>query len=373
MYKRLLDFLRCPDCGEPLDLEALAAGGPDGDEISEGLLHCPGEHWFPIVGGIPRMLPDAIQEHWHHLKTVIDHEMSDAVRGLVARIRDSAEGEYDRRTRDNFSSEWEHHQLGDKTWGMELDDRVEWFFLDPIRIPRAELEGKIVLDAGCGNGSQSVAYTQFGTEVIAVDISSGLELGYAFRHRHAGARPDRVHFVQADLQRPPFARASVDIIHSSGVLQATPNTERTFRGLCPLLKPGGTFYVWVLKREPVVTPIVNGIRTVTTRVPTPIFAKVAHLLAPAFIAFCWVLNKLGIRKYPPFSRREATIALLDIFGAPYAHYHSYPEVARWYRSEGFDDVWPCNDDRRGFGACGRKSGGVSHQQLRQADGVVGAT
>ena len=29
-----------------------------------------------------------------------------------------------------------------------------------------------MLDAGCGNGSQSVAYTALGLEVIAVDLSS---------------------------------------------------------------------------------------------------------------------------------------------------------------------------------------------------------
>jgi hypothetical protein len=45
---------------------------------------------------------------------------------------------------------------------------------------------------------------------------------------------------------------------------------------------------------------------------------------------------------------------MHIFGAPYAHYHSFEEVARWFRSEGFNDFWPCSETRRGFGICGRK-------------------
>jgi len=354
VYRRLLDFLRCPECGSEFDLEPLATAVTGGDEVVEGLLRCRSDHWFPVVGGIPRMLPDAIGEHWAGLRPLALQSPSEAVRRLSSSMAAGTGADYDRRTRANFSSEWEHHELGDKTWGMTLDDRAEWYFLDPLRIPREELAGKVVLDAGCGNGSQSVAYTRYGVEVIAVDISTGLELGQAYRHQLPGARPELVHFVQADLQRPPLAPASVDIVHSSGVLQATPDTERTFRGLCPLVKPGGTYWIWVLKRERVVTPVVNTLRAATTRLPTPVFTRLARLLAPLFIAFCWALNRLGIRKYQPLTHREAVIALLDIFGAPYAHYHSYPEVVEWYRSEGFDEVWPCNDDRRGFGACGRK-------------------
>jgi hypothetical protein len=61
--------------------------------------------------------------------------------------------------RDNFSLEWQYHELGDRTWGMDLDARVKTYFLDPLRLPASELKQKVVLDAGSGNGSQSVAYS----------------------------------------------------------------------------------------------------------------------------------------------------------------------------------------------------------------------
>ncbi len=159
--------------------------------------------------------------------------------------------------------------------------------------------------------------------------------------------------MQADLQSPPFGPDTFDIIHSAGVLHHSLSTEQTFRGLCKLLKEGGTFYLWVYKYEPIVTPIVNAMRRATTRLPTETFAKVANGMAPAFQGFCWAVDRLGIRKYPPMTRREAALALFDIFGPPRAHYHSFAEVAAWYRSEGFEEVWSCNDDRRGMGACGR--------------------
>ncbi len=53
------------------------------------------------------------------------------------------------------------------------------------------------------------------------------------------------------------------------------------------------------------------------------------------------------------NRREATLAVHDIFGAPYAHYHSFEEVSDWYNSVGITEIWACNESRRGFGVCGK--------------------
>ena len=355
MYLRLLDFLCCPACGSTLEFKPLGAAPGPGEDITEGLLHCPKGHWFPVVRGVPRMLPDALREHWGVIEGLLASPENEHLLAQMEARRSGVDRwlRYDRRTLENFSLEWQLHSLGDRTWGMDVDDRVDWFFTRPIRIPRESLHGKVLLDAGCGNGSQSVVYTELGLEVIALDLSSGLELGCAYRHARPAARPDRVHFVQGDLQSPPIAPASVDIIHSAGVLQATPDTETTFKALYPLLKPGGTFYVWVLKYERVVTPVVNALRVLTTRVPSKRFARIAQVLAPSFQVFCRAANRAGLRSYNRMSRREAALALMDIFGSPYAHHHSFEEVAGWYRAAGFEEIWDCNDDRRGFGICGR--------------------
>lgn len=363
MYLKLLDFLRCPSCQARLKSVALEfEPSSHGDEITSGLLHCLRcEQWFPIARGIPRMLPDSLQEHWATLEPRISGSVPPSLRPLIESAKSVQRASYDQRTRKNFSHEWENHELGGKTWGMQLSDRVQWFLLETLRIPVGELRGKVMLDAGCGNGSQSVAYTELGLEVIAMDLSSGLEYGYAYRHLHRGANPALVHFVQGDLQRPPLSPASMDIIHSAGVLHHTPDTLQTFRALRPLLRPGGTFYVWLYKYEKWVTPLVNMIRFLTTAIPATGFSRVAKLMAVPFIGFCEAVNVLGIRSYSKLNRREAALALMDIFGAPYAHYHSFDEVAGWYNSAGFTEVWPCNDGRRGFGVCGRFATHVDDQ------------
>ena len=356
MRERLLDFLRCPDCKEVLHLTVFEASE---GEIASGILHCDSKHYFPVVGGIPRMLPSSMKDHWAAIAAKMPDDVPESLRDLIER-KDFIGGHraFDTRTKANFSNEWDNHDIGGRTWTMDLDDRIQWFFLDPIRIPKDELKGKIMLDAGCGNGSQSVAYTELGLEVVALDLSTGLEKGYAYRNQLKRGIAEKVHFVQADLQNPPLAAASFDIIHSAGVLHHTPNTEATFRALRPLLKKGGTFYVWLYKYERIVTPIVNSLRAVTTRIPARIFERIADVTSIPFIGFCWTVNKLGIRKYDKLNRREAALAVHDIFGAPYAHYHSFEEVSNWYNSVGITEIWPCNDGRRGFGVCGRE---VNHQ------------
>ena len=183
-----------------------------------------------------------------------------------------------------------------------------------------------------------------------------------------------MHFVQGDLVNPPLADGTVDIIHSAGVLHHTPDTRQTFERLRRLLRTGGTFYIWLYKHEAGVTPLVNSIRSVTTRIPPAAFARVARASAVPFQAFRALVNAVGLRSYAPIPRREAALALMDIFGAPHAHAHSYSEVAGWYEEAGFSEVWPCNDDRRGFGACGRLPGPAGDESaLVAAQTLAGET
>ncbi|HVE93953.1 MAG TPA: methyltransferase domain-containing protein [Acidimicrobiales bacterium] len=322
MQRRLLSLVCCPTCGGALDVEPEGALDQEASQIADGTLRCACGQRFPVRRGVPRLLP---------------------------------ESGHDERTEASFGLEWDYHEVGDRTWGWEVGDRVHQLFVDPMRIPVESLEGKVLLDAGCGNGSQSVAYSELGLEVVAVDVSSGVERGRALLEARPPSRPDRVHFVQADLQHPPLPPSSVDLIHSFGVLHHTPNTEHTFRTLSRVLRPGGTFYLWVHKREPVVTTLLTVARAVTTRIPPKALSRLARILAVPFELFRVLLNRLGIRECPPFSPRESALAILDIFGAPHSHYHTRSEVEGWFRDEGFVEVWAANDDRRGFGVVGRKA------------------
>ena len=59
MNTRLLRFLACPECtGDRLALDVL---GQKAGDIVEGVLACESCHRrFPVIGGVPRLLPDAL-------------------------------------------------------------------------------------------------------------------------------------------------------------------------------------------------------------------------------------------------------------------------------------------------------------------------
>ena len=88
------------------------------------------------------MLPNSLTDYWPEIEKDIPDPVPPAVLALVESKRFRVEGEaFDKATKANFSNEWDNHEIGGKTWTMELNDRIQWFFLDPIRIPKEELKG----------------------------------------------------------------------------------------------------------------------------------------------------------------------------------------------------------------------------------------
>src|SRR5262245_55112232 len=135
MRRRLLQWLVCPRCHEPLTLEAKEEAA---EEIIEGSLACAKCHQtFPIVRGIPRFVSS-------------DNYASSFGRQLnrYARLQlDSQNGT--RFSRERFYSITE--------WSPAL------------------LDHKLVLDVGCGAGRFAEVALQDGAEVVAVDLSSAVD------------------------------------------------------------------------------------------------------------------------------------------------------------------------------------------------------
>jgi SAM-dependent methyltransferase len=323
MKRMLLDYLRCPACRSEFRMER----GEEqlGGEIMAGEIVCVecGNH-APIRDGIPRLV-----------------EMA------------KANVPIDEKTRSSFSFEWSLHRPEEGTWGMTVDERIETYFLKGVGLTPEEAAGLTVLDAGCGNGSSTLGISRLGATTIGIDLSSGIDKAREY-FEPADREQASAMYVQGNLMDAPFKPESFDVIFSAGVLHHTPNTKQSFMALAPLVKPGGRFYVWLYRHEKVVTPIVNSIRLVTTKLPPPVFFGIAVAMSPAFQVFTSVANKVGLRQYRPFTWRSAALALLDIFGANYAHAHDFDEVKAWYEEAGFETPILRSMERRGFSVCGTK-------------------
>ena len=106
-----------------------------------------------------------------------------------------------------------------------------------------------ILDAGCGAGLATSTWLtpgwqRDGGELVAVDISAAIDTA---RERLGGI--EGTSFVQADILALPFPAASFDLVFSEGVLHHTPSTERAFKALTRLLRPGGEIMIYVYRRK----------------------------------------------------------------------------------------------------------------------------
>lgn len=132
----------------------------------------------------------------------------------------------------------------------------EAYFEETARLLRARLErngigldtiqGKSVLDDGCGGGRYTAAWRKLGAEpAVGVDIS---EINIADARRRAEAAGlDRIEFELSDVLSLRFASGSFDIVFSNGVLHHTTDWRRGIGELVRVLKPGGLGWLYLIE------------------------------------------------------------------------------------------------------------------------------
>lgn len=206
MRLRALELIVCPRTREPLTLRSPRM---EGDEVMEGELVSPRGDVYPIIRGVPRLLPDA------------------------DRVSEAAQ-----RTVDRFGEQWDEFDF--------MGPHYEEQFLGWIAPNRPEtFKDQVVLEGGCGKGRHSMLAAQWGAkDVLAFDLGSAVDTAY----RNCRHLPN-VHVIQADLFHLPVRPASVDVAFSVGVLHHTPNPSHCFRELVKSVRLGGRVIAWVYGRE----------------------------------------------------------------------------------------------------------------------------
>jgi SAM-dependent methyltransferase/uncharacterized protein YbaR (Trm112 family) len=296
-----------------------------GLEIDTGTLVCRSGHAFPVVGGVPRLLADS------------GLESPDA-----------------RSIRESFSRQWDHfdHEAEDRTWGQTIEKRLDDFLRMVDHTPE-QLRGKLVLDAGCGNGVLSRAINRFGCEVLAADISESVEGAHGYFARRGN---DRTHFVQADLMEPPFRGDTFDIVFCAGVLIVTPSSRKTFAQVVKALAPGGTIFVWLYWRE---HGLKYRFKTALRRLASPLPLRMRQAVALTFVPQAMVRQSLRLRRgaqpaSEALSWREHFVVQHDFFTPRYRWEHTPEEVSGWYRELGFTDIKVTEVVDAGFGVAARR-------------------
>lgn len=232
---------------------------------------------------------------------------------------------------DSFGYQWTRFsktQL-DEHLGIPLSaDR----FANETRWP-GSLKGERILEAGSGMGRFTRCAAATGAEIFSIDFSRAIDA-----NRDNNQQFSNVHFIQADICRPPFADATFDKVFCLGVLQHTPDPERTFQKLVALTRPGGRLVADVYRRT--WKTLFWGqyyLRVLTRRVP-------AEKLFPFVERYFNVVHRLtGL--ILPINNHFSKVASLVLGTADYRGlYPVAPDVMReWCLLDTFDKLSPAFD------------------------------
>jgi 2-polyprenyl-3-methyl-5-hydroxy-6-metoxy-1,4-benzoquinol methylase len=173
-----------------------------------------------------------------------------------------------------------------------------------------------VLEVGCGTGQLGNFLSIIGRRVLSVDMTlNSLNLGQQFKRRNNLVD---VTFAQMNLFRLPLRPAAFDCVICTGVLHHTNDPFGGFRGLIPLVRPGGHLIV--------------GLYNLYGRQKTRGRAMLAGVLGERVAALDPYLHD---HKMAPDKQRAW---FMDQYRNPHESLHTMDEVLRWFDECGLEFV-----------------------------------
>ncbi len=125
----------------------------------------------------------------------------------------------------------------------------------------SKYRGRIVLDVGCGLGTDLLEFYRGGAVVTGLDLTPRHVQLAKKRFQLFGATGA---FVIGDAEDLPFRDSAFDVVYSSGVLHHTPDTQRAMDEIHRVLKPSGEALIILYHRHSFVywlnIVLVRGIR-----------------------------------------------------------------------------------------------------------------
>lgn len=349
MQEDLLPLLRCPVTRGALTVSILKKStkffnGESREIIEQAVLYSAEDWFYPVIKGIPRLNVEAFLDHEQFLTSAVKNY--DALKenllqkygGLV-----NYAVKKNKRTKASFTKEWSVYDYDkDNTWDAG-DDAMVARFLKETGESKQSLETKIIFDAGCGNGKLETLIAGDCAAIIAMDFANCIEEAYE-RNEFSN-----VHFIQGDVQFPPVLFNYFDIVHCSGVLIHTNNTELSFSCIEPTVKEDGKLSVWLYHPgKDFIHRMFNAIRTVTSKLPLEFqyYLYMVTILPVSYIVKRTKGNKQNVR--------EMMVSILDWFTPQFRWEHEHSEAASWFYKRGYTKINITTVDKFGFNIVGEK-------------------
>jgi 2-polyprenyl-3-methyl-5-hydroxy-6-metoxy-1,4-benzoquinol methylase len=139
---------------------------------------------------------------------------------------------------DNFGYQWNKFGGTQVDKASKLDISKQRFFAE-TGWDKEDLSGKNILEVGSGAGRFTQILLDFTAgNVYSLDYSNAVEMNFANNGPN-----ERLSIFQASVYEMPFAKAQFDKVLCMGVIQHTPDVEKTVECLIGMTKPGGEVVV----------------------------------------------------------------------------------------------------------------------------------
>ncbi len=340
MHLKFINFFCDPFTKEPLEFFAFELKNEN--IISGVFVNAVSGKAYPLFPGVPVFLSGSFTKNFLDTFKNNIEIVKKEIKNLII------ESSFENKSW-SFNLEWEAHSERDMntTWGMTQQSRFEQFLYE-TQSTASELPGKVLLDAGCGNGLLTEYFANQGLLAIGIDFSTSV---FDAERRRAS---DNCCFLQGDLMFPPFRSEIFEIIVSNGVLHHTPNTETTFKSVAKTVKPQGKLYLWLYSRKGNLflrfkRRVFDFLRVIICRMPDGIKKLSVHCIT--FLLY-YSYMFLGKR----LNKNKLLIAIYDSVTPRWRYYHTPEEISRWFFEAGFSPLslthW---DTKLGFGALGIKT------------------
>ena len=243
------------------------------------------------------------------------------------------------RVRQGYNGTFSEHVTRYDELGMPFQTRAAIAQLEEM-----DLQGKNILDVGCGTGVMSLLALQKGAaKAVCSDISNYMLERARDKADQQGYGVDRIDFRQLDAESLPFEDASFDAAMTGMTLGLLPDQDKAIREMVRVLRPGGFLsagahgpehyweacdasfksinkrYVlgyrlefWPLKEEEVRQILVNaGLVDIRTRRLT--WRNVFKSGGEAYDFFAAISSNFWYAQFPPDKREEENRKTRDYF------------------------------------------------------------
>jgi SAM-dependent methyltransferase/uncharacterized protein YbaR (Trm112 family) len=339
----LLERLRCPISGDPLDVHAIDMGSDaeGAHAVRTGVLVSPSGYWYPLINHVPILLV---------FPTVLTDRFAAAHASRIAALPGSpvapnrAPEPGERSIQTTFTEEWAG--LEDDALSFTYDEaqltalhRDVWLRMSDDE--RARVTS--VLDVGIGFGREARILAELFPRARVMGVDLNLAVISAGRRLVETSRVDP---VVASLFHLPFANESFEHVTCQGVLHHTRSTKAGFDAVAAKVAPGGSLFVWVYGSEdPYVVGGTRGLlikgywwlshgffRPILSRSPGWFRTAIVHAISAIIHP---IISRRG-RNRGRWRYGNTVHGIRDAFTPRYAHQHGFNEVIEWFEDAGYE-------------------------------------